>query len=274
MKTKIIAWNVNGVRAVTKKVDLNNYLQINKPDLFFMSETKLSLPDNAFQEEFLEKIDGYKYRYFHTCERKKGYSGTALLANKKPLKVYFGIGVNVKEIEKDGNKIFKDEFDDEGRVITAEYKDFAVVHVYTPNSGQNDLKRLPYRVNTWDKKFWEYVGSIKKEVIVCGDLNCAPYEIDVFSPKTKKKSAGFTKEERESLIEHTNKLKLVDIIRQKHPEKDYYSYWTYMRQAREKNNGWRIDHYWVTEKIAKKVKEANIHTKYLGSDHAPIELVF
>ena len=104
------------------------------------------------------------------------------------LKVYFGIGVNVKETEKDGNKIFKDEFDDEGRVITAEYKDFAVVHVYTPNSGQNDLKRLPYRVNTWDKKFWQYVGSIKKEVIVCGDLNCAPYEIDVFSPKTKKKS--------------------------------------------------------------------------------------
>jgi len=261
MKTyKLIAWNVNSIRALLDKVDLNDFLKDENPHIFCMSETKLSCPDLVTRQNLVKKIKGYRYRYYNTCTARKGYSGTAIWSKKKPKEVKFGIN--------------SPEHDKEGRVLTFEFDDFSLIHVYTPNSGQA-LQRLDYRVNKWDPAFWKYVESVqkKKPVIVCGDLNVARCEIDIHSPKTNLRSAGFTIEERDSFNKYVEKLKLTDTFRHLHPEdKDEYTYWSYMRQARDKNKGWRIDYFLISKILDKSIKKSYTLKDQMGSDHAPIVL--
>lgn len=256
---KIIAWNVNSIRSLITKVDLNEFLKKNNPDIFCMSETKLSCPDLLIQQDLMKKISSYKYRYYNTCTARKGYSGTAIWSKKKAINMHLGIN--------------NEEHDKEGRVITLEFKDYYLVHVYTPNSGQV-LQRLDYRVKRWDKEFWKYVEKLQKvkSVIVCGDLNVAKEEIDLHSPKTNLKSAGFTKEERDSFSKYLKKLKLIDTFRFLYPDKVEYSYWTYMQKAREKNKGWRIDYFLISEKLKNNLVDSSILTNQMGSDHAPVLL--
>ena len=259
-KTKIIAWNVNSIRALVDKVNLQEFLDNEKPDIFCMSETKLSCPDLVVRQNLVKRIKGYRYRYYSSCTTRKGYSGTAIWMKKKPLDVIYGLD--------------NEEVENEGRVITVKFKDYILVHVYTPNSGQV-LQRLDYRVNKWDPIFWDHIGKMQKEkpVILCGDLNVARYEIDLHSPKTNLRSAGFTIEERDSSNKFIEKLKLIDVYRFLNPElKDVYSYWSYMRQSREKNKGWRIDLFLISKDLEKKIKDSKILTEQLGSDHAPILL--
>jgi len=257
--TKIIAWNVNSIRALVKKEDLNDFLKKQKCQIFCMSETKLSCPDLIYKKELSELIKGFKYRYYSTCSVKKGYSGTAIWCKQKPIDVTYGIE--------------EAEHDQEGRVITVKYKNFTLVHVYTPNSGQV-LQRLNYRVTKWDKSFFKYIEKLQKDnnVILCGDLNVARYEIDIHSPKTNLKSAGFTKEERYSFNKFIDKLDLIDTYRMLNPSKQEYTYWSYLRQSRDKNKGWRIDYFLVSKKLQKKIKKSYILTEQMGSDHAPIVL--
>jgi len=256
----IVAWNVNSIRALVKKFDLNDFLEKNKVNIFCMGETKLSCPDLVVQKELKEKIKGFRYRFYSTCTRKKGYSGTAIWSKKKPLNVMYGLGI--------------DDLDNEGRVITLEFKGFYLVHVYTPNSGEA-LARLNYRVKTWDNEFRKFIKklNIKKQVIVCGDLNCAYQEIDIHSPNTNRKSAGFTDEERISFKKLLKDINLLDTFRYYNPDKILYSYWNYRTRARSKNKGWRIDYFLVSSKLIKKIKKSLILDKVMGSDHAPIMLV-
>ena len=259
-KYKIIAWNVNSIRALVDKIDLNQYLKEENPQIFCMSETKLSCPDLLVRDALRQNIKGFKHRFFSTSTARKGYSGTAIWSKNKPLSHVYGIG----------NK----ELDNEGRVITLEYKEFYLVHSYTPNSGQV-LQKLDYRVKKWDPAFWKYVEGLqkKKEVIVCGDLNCARSDIDIHSPKTNLRSAGFTIEERDSFNKYIDKLKLIDTFRYLHPdEPDHYTFWSYMRQARIKNKGWRIDYFLISKNLEKNLKKSEIHKDIEGSDHVPIEL--
>ena len=257
---KIIAWNVNGIRALTKKENLQEYLDTHKPHIFCMGETKLSCPDVLEKKKLKDSISGYKYRYFSTCIRKKGYSGTSIWSKKEPKNVSFGLGI--------------DEHDQEGRVITLEFDKFFLVHVYTPNSGQA-LARLDYRVKKWDVEFRKYTKKLqnKKPIIICGDLNVAHKEIDIHSPKTNLKSAGFTIQERNSFDKLLNENKLIDTFRYLYPDKkDAYSYWTYLRQSRSKNKGWRIDYFLVSNSLKNNIKKSEIHYDQMGSDHAPIFL--
>lgn len=218
-------------------------------DIFCIQESKL-------QERQIElPLEGY-HQYWNYAE-KKGYSGTALFTKKEPLQVTYGIGI--------------EEHDREGRVITAEYEDLYVVTVYTPNS-QQELARLPYRM-TWEKAFLDYVNGLKsrKPVVFCGDLNVAHQEIDLKNPKTNRKNAGFTDQEREKF---TNLLAagFTDTYRWLYPEKVEYSWWSYRFRAREKNAGWRIDYFLVSDSLRDRVKGAFIHTSVMGSDHCPVEL--
>ena len=259
-KYKIIAWNVNSIRSLVDKIDLQKFLKDENPQIFCMSETKLSCPDLLVKQALRDKIKGFKHRFFSTSTARKGYSGTAIWSKKKPLSHLYGLG----------NK----QLDNEGRVITLEYKEFYLVHVYTPNSGQV-LQRLDYRVKRWDPAFWKHIEKLqkKKQVIVCGDLNCARYEIDIHSPKTNLRSSGFTIEERNSFNGYIDKLNLIDTFRHLYPEeKDHYTYWSYMRQARKKNKGWRIDYFFISYKLGNKLKSYQTHKDIEGSDHAPIEI--
>ena len=259
-KYKIIAWNINGIRSLVKNYDLNDYLKKENPTIFCMGETKLSCPDLIIQQQLQKLIKGFKYRIFSTCIARKGYSGTAIWSKRKPLNVINGIGIK--------------KHDQECRVITLEFKEFYLTHVYTPNSGQA-LQRLKYRTKEWDPAFWKFIGNLekKKPVVVCGDLNCARYEIDIHSPKTNLRSAGFTIDERNSLNKIVEKMKLIDAFRYLNPDlKDAYTYWTYMRQARKKNKGWRIDLFLLSIKLEKNIKNSKIQYDQMGSDHAPIEL--
>ena len=255
----IVAWNVNSIRALDKKINLNDFLIKKSVNIFCIGETKLSCPDMIVQKELEERIKGFKYRYYNTSSAKKGYSGTAIWSKKKPIEVLYGLG--------------KEELDNEGRVITLEFDDFYLTHVYTPNSGAA-LARLNYRVKTWDVEFRKFVKKLntKKPVIVCGDLNCAHQEIDIHSPKTNLKSAGFTLEERNSFDKLLDEVNLIDTFRYLYPDKILYSYWDYRSNARSKNKGWRIDYFLVNEKLKNKVKKANIFTDMMGSDHAPVFL--
>jgi exodeoxyribonuclease III len=259
MKLKIIAWNINGIKSLMKKDDLYNLIKKEKPNIICFGETKISCPFINVQEELKEKIKGYKYRYWSPCLIKNGYSGTAIFSKKKPLNVTLGMNI--------------EEHDNEGRLITLEYDNFYLVHVYTPNSGRA-LARLDYRVNNWDVKFRKYIKKLNKTkpTIVCGDLNVAHQEIDISNPKGNKKNSGFTKEERESFDKLLSEADLIDTYRYLNPEKVEYSFWTYMFNARKKNKGWRIDYFLVPEKIKKSVKYSLILTDVEGSDHAPIAL--
>lgn len=260
MKWKIISWNVNGIRAVYKKGEIVDFVNKEKPHVLCLSEIKLSCPFIEIQQNLKQDIKGYKYRYYSPSLARKGYAGTITFSKKKPLNVIYGIE--------------NEELDQEGRVITLEFKDFYVVNVYTPNSGQG-LKRLKYRTEKWDPMFRKFIKKLdnKKPVIIAGDLNVAHREIDLHNPKSNKKSAGFTIEERKTFDELLNKNKLIDTFRHLYPDKtDIYSYWTYLRKSRSKNKGWRIDYFLLSQRALKWLKQSDIMTQKMGSDHAPILL--
>ena len=259
MKIKIISWNINGIRAITKKNDLFDLIEKEKPNIICFGETKISCPYIDIEIELKEKIKGYRYRYWSPCLIKGGYSGTAIFSKKKPINVNYGIE--------------NSNIDDEGRVITLEFEKYILLHVYTPNSGQA-LKRLEYRVNEWDVAFRKYVKKLneRKPTIVTGDLNVAHKEIDIHNPKTNIRNSGFTIEERESFDKLLKETKMIDTYRHINPEKEEYSFWTYLFNSRKKNKGWRIDYFLISEKYIKWVKKANILTDVMGSDHAPVSL--
>lgn len=246
---KLISWNVNGLRACVEKGFTDIFKELDA-DIFCVQETKM-------QEGQLKlELPGY-YQYFNYAE-KKGYSGTAVFCKKEPLKVRNGMGI--------------EEHDKEGRVITLEFEDFYFVTVYTPNS-QDELRRLSYRME-WEAAFLNYLKGLeeKKPVIFAGDLNVAHKEIDLKNPKTNRHNAGFTDEERNAfgkLLESG----FIDTFRYFYPDKtDIYSWWSYRFRAREKNAGWRIDYFVVSECLKERLKDAAIHTEIMGSDHCPVEL--
>lgn len=245
---KFISWNVNGLRACVGKDFAQSFESLNA-DFFCLQETKMQAGQLELQ------FPGYT-SYWNYAE-KKGYSGTAIYTRKEPLAVTYGIGI--------------DEHDHEGRVITLEYDKFFLVTVYTPNS-QEELRRLDYRM-TWEDAFQAYLHQLdeKKPVIVCGDMNVAHQEIDLKNPKTNRRSAGFTDEERSKMTQLLNNG-FTDTFRTLHPEQVTYSYWSYRFRAREKNAGWRIDYFLISDRLKPQLKGASIHTEIYGSDHCPVEL--
>ena len=247
---KFISWNVNGIRACVTKGFLDYFKEVDA-DIFCLQETKL-------QEGQIDlNLEGY-YEYWNYAQ-KKGYSGTAIFTKKKPISVAYGMNI--------------EEHDNEGRVITLEFEDFYFITVYTPNS-QNELKRLDYRMK-WEDDFREYLKKLDaiKPVIVCGDLNVAHQEIDLKNPKTNRKNAGFTHEEREKLSILLNDG-FIDTYRYFNPKKEnIYSWWSYRLNARKNNSGWRIDYFLVSENLKDRLVSADIHTEILGSDHCPVELI-
>jgi exodeoxyribonuclease-3 len=250
---KIIAWNVNGIRSLLKTSYLEELLCQEKPDILCVGETKLNC-NYTIDDNLLNK---FKYKFFGNC-KKAGYSGTAIFSNKKPINVKLGL----------------EDIDDEGRMITLEFRSYYLIHVYTPNSGVA-LARLDWRTKVWDKAFYNYINHLQhhKPVIICGDLNVAHYEIDIKNPKSNLKTAGYTIEERTTFNNLLNDLNLVDTFRYKYPDKIKYSYWSYRNKSREKNIGWRIDYFLLSNKIKNKVIESDILTDIYGSDHSPIKLI-
>ena len=246
---KLISWNVNGIRACLKKGFEEFFKDINA-DIFCIQETKCQ--EGQVELEF----EGYK-SYWNSAE-KKGYSGTAIFTKKNPLNVSYGIGIS--------------EHDKEGRVITLEFDNFFMVNNYTPNS-KRELERLDYRME-WEEEIRNYLLDLNKEkpVIMCGDLNVAHEEIDLKNPKTNRRNAGFTDEERNKMTKLLESG-FTDTFRALYPDKeDSYSWWSYMGRAREKNIGWRIDYFIVSNDISKKIKEAKIYPEIMGSDHCPVGL--
>lgn len=247
---KLVSWNVNGLRACMGKGFLD-FLRDADADIVCLQETKMQREQADFS------IDGYE-EYWNSAE-KKGYSGTAVFTRRSPLSVTCGLGIP--------------EHDTEGRVITAEYPDFYLVNVYTPNS-QRELTRLSYRME-WEDAFREYLKALdqKKPVIACGDMNVAHREIDLKNPKTNQQNAGFTKEERQKMTDLLNSG-FLDSFRLLYPDvTGAYSWWSYMFHAREKNAGWRIDYFLVSERLRDRIADSRIDTDVFGSDHCPIELI-
>ena len=246
---RLISWNVNGLRACLGK-GFQDVFNAQDADIFCLQETKMQ-PGQAQVD-----CEGYE-EYWYSAE-KKGYSGTALFTKKKPLHVVCGMG--------------KDEHDHEGRLITAEYEDFFLVTCYTPNS-LNELKRLDYRMQ-WEDDFRDYVNELDavKPVIICGDLNVAHEEIDLKNPKTNRGNAGFSDEERAKMTELLASG-FTDSFRYLYPDvTGAYSWWSYRFKARQNNAGWRIDYFLVSNRIADKIKKAEILTDIMGSDHCPVAL--
>ena len=246
---KLVSWNVNGIRACVKKGFLDYFNSVDA-DIFSIQETKCQ------ENQISLELDGY-YQYWNYAER-KGYSGTAIFTKKKPLSVSYGI-----EME---------EPDTEGRVITLEFDDFYVVNCYTPNS-KRDLTRLGYRLN-WEDAMKEHLIKLNahKPVIFCGDLNVAHNEIDLKNPKPNRGNSGFTEEERQKFSSLLD-AGFIDSFRYFYPERtDAYTWWSYMSKVRERNIGWRIDYFVVSERLVPSLKEATIHHEVLGSDHCPIVL--
>ena len=246
---ELISWNVNGIRACLNK-GFKDFFEKQKADIFCIQETKCQ--DGQVELEF----DGYK-SYWNSAE-KKGYSGTAIFTKEEPLSVKYGIGI--------------EEHDKEGRVITLEFKNFYMVNIYTPNS-KRELERLDYRC-VWEDEIRKYLLNLNKTkpVIMCGDLNVAHKEIDLKNPKTNHNNAGFTDEEREKMTQLLE-AGFTDTFRYLYPDmENQYSWWSYMGHAREKNVGWRIDYFIVSNDIRKNIKDAYIYPEIMGSDHCPVGL--
>lgn len=254
---KLLSWNVNGLRAILKK-GFDDFLVDYQPDILCLQETKISkdlVNDFAF--------NGYPHLYWN-CAEKKGYSGTAILSKAEPLNVSYGIGI--------------EKHDSEGRVITAEFGEYFLVTVYTPNSQNHDEnkrpRRLDYRTLEWDVDFLAYVKGLetKKPVIFCGDLNVAHQEIDLANPKTNRKNAGFTDEER-SRFDAIIEAGFVDSYRALYPDElGAYSWWSYRAAARKRNIGWRIDYFCVSQSLRNRIKDASILSQVEGSDHCPVSI--
>ena len=252
--TKLISWNVNGIRAAIKKGFLD-FVEKYNPDILCLQETK------ARPEQVELELSRYPFKYWNWAE-KKGYSGTAIFSKIEPLDVADGLDIS--------------KHDSEGRVITLEYKDYYLVNVYTPNS-KRELTRLPYRYNEWDPDFLDFVCSLEKTkpVIFCGDLNVAHTEIDLANPKTNKTTksspgnAGFTNEEREG-FDNIVARGFVDTFREFNSDPGYYSWWSYRANARERNIGWRIDYFCLSKNLRSNLHNAAILSEVMGSDHAPV----
>ncbi len=245
---KFISWNVNGLRACVGK-DFEQSFNTLNADFFCLQETKMQAGQLDLQ------FPGYE-SYWNYAD-KKGYSGTAIFTKHTPMSIKYGMGI--------------DEHDHEGRVIALEYDKFYIVTVYTPNS-QDGLRRLEYRMK-WEEDFQAFLHKLdeNKPVIVCGDMNVAHQEIDIKNPKTNRKNAGFTDEERDKMTTLlTNGF--IDSFRTLYPEQVTYSWWSYRFHARENNTGWRIDYFLTSERIKDNIEDAKIHTEILGSDHCPVEL--
>ena len=248
--TKLISWNVNGLRACIGKGFLDFFKEVNA-DVFCIQESKLQ--EGQIQLE----LDGYEQYWNYAA--KKGYSGTAIFTKIKPISAFCGIGI--------------EEHDNEGRVITLEFDEYFLVNVYTPNS-KRELERLEYRMK-WEDDFRVYLKKLeeKKPVIFCGDMNVAHNDIDLKNPKTNRNSAGFTTQEREKLTELLSQG-FVDTYRSLYPDKtDAYTWWSYMFSARAKNAGWRIDYFCVSESLKDRIESADIYSDVMGSDHCPVGLV-
>lgn len=246
---KLVSWNVNGLRACMNKGFMDTFNDLNA-DVFCLQETKMQ------PHQLQLDLPGY-YQYWNSAD-KKGYSGTAIFTKQKPISESYGLGI--------------DEHDHEGRVITLEFEKYYMVCVYTPNS-KRELKRLDYRM-VWEDDFRAYVTKLneRRPVVICGDLNVAHTEIDLKNPKTNRRSAGFTDEERNKLTELLA-AGFTDSFRYLYPDKTgIYSWWSYMRKARENNAGWRIDYFIVSNSLQDKIKQAGIHNEYFGSDHCPVSL--
>ena len=249
MTLKFVCWNVNGLRACMKKGFMDTFNTLNA-DIFCLQETKMQ-PGQL-------KLDLPGYHQYWNSAEKKGYSGTAIFTKQKPLAETYGLGI--------------EEHDHEGRVITLEFDQFYMVCVYTPNS-QRELARLAYRMQ-WEDAFRQYLIELnhKKPIIICGDLNVAHNEIDLKNPKTNRINAGFTDEERSQMTKLLN-AGFIDTFRYLYPDKTgIYSWWSYMRKARENNAGWRIDYFIVSDTLKDKIINADIHNEFYGSDHCPVSL--
>ena len=249
---KIISWNVNGIRAVIKKGFID-FVDEFDPDIICIQETK------AHPDQVELNLENYKYKYWNSAE-KKGYSGTAVFSKIKPLSVKNDMNIT--------------KHDDEGRVICFELKNYFLITVYTPNS-KRDLSRLDYRSNEWDKDFLIYLKELEKvkPVVFCGDLNVAHKEIDLKNPKTNKRNAGFTDEERSGFSNIVNS-DFIDTFREFNKDGGHYTWWSYMFQARAKDIGWRIDYFCISKILKENLKDSYILKDVLGSDHAPIVMEF
>tara|TARA_Y100001970_G_scaffold293689_1_gene442384 strand:+ start:126 stop:902 length:777 start_codon:yes stop_codon:yes gene_type:complete len=253
---KIISWNVNGLRAVIRK-GFNEFMNNYQPDIICIQETK------AHKEQVDLNMSNYPYQFWNSAQ-KKGYSGTAIFSKIKPMNVQYGLDIA--------------KHDNEGRVITLEFRDYFLVTVYTPNS-KRELTRLPYRFNEWDPDFLDYLCFLDKTkpVVLCGDLNVAHKEIDLANPNSNKTTklrpgnAGFTDQERKGFENILNKG-FIDIFRHFYKEPGHYSWWSYRANARVRNIGWRIDYFCISASLLKKVKNTDILKDILGSDHAPVML--
>lgn len=259
-KARLYSWNINGLNACMSRGDLQKFLKEEDPDLLCLNETKMD-EKKIDSEKVKSKLFPEKYlQYWNCCKSSSGYAGTAILTKVKPIDVKYDLGIV--------------EHDLEGRTITLEFEDFIIVACYVPNAGQK-LDRLTYRTKEWDVDFRKYLKNLEqtrnKCVILCGDLNVAHHEIDIWNAKGNKKSAGFTVEERE---EFTNLLNLgfVDSFRRLHPKEAKYSYWNLRSNARAENKGWRLDYFVVSEALMDAVEESDMLNKVTGSDHCPLKL--
>ncbi|MGY4716666.1 exodeoxyribonuclease III [Bacillus amyloliquefaciens] len=247
---KLISWNVNGLRAVMKKIDINTYVQETEADILCLQETKVQDGQVSLQPE--------GYHAYWNYAVKKGYSGTAVFSKEKPLHVFYGLGI--------------DDHDQEGRVITLEFENVFVVNCYTPNA-KRGLERIDYRLQ-WEADFKDYLQKLdrKKPVILCGDLNVAHREIDLKNPKANRKNAGFSEQEREAFSALLN-AGFTDSFRYLYPDREgAYSWWSYRTNAREKNIGWRLDYVIVSDRLKPRISQAAICADIMGSDHCPVEM--
>ena len=247
MQKTLISWNVNGLRAVLKK-GFGEWLESEDPDVICLQEIK------AEEHQVDYQFPGY-HQYWHSAE-KKGYSGTLVLSKTKPKSVSYGLGIR--------------EHDQEGRVITVEYRSHYLVNVYTPNS-KNELQRLDYRTKTWDSLYLEHLKQLEKSkpVITCGDFNVAHKEIDLKNPKSNKRNAGFTIEER-TAFDNYIQAGFIDTFREFNQEPDQYTWWSFRSAARERNVGWRIDYFLISPSLRNRLKNAFILQEVMGSDHCPV----
>ncbi|MBQ9403185.1 exodeoxyribonuclease III [Candidatus Saccharibacteria bacterium] len=259
----IFSWNVNGIRAITKKGALKNFIEVKNPDILCIQETKA--------KQGQAEIDLEEYKEIWNSASRAGYSGTAIFTKPEPLQTIYGFSENINS----GYNWQEDAYGDplsEGRVLTAEYPEFFLVTVYTPNS-KHELTRLKLRELLWDPAFLKYLKELEasKPIVVCGDFNAAHTEIDLARPKDNELNAGYTKEERQGITNLIN-AGFIDTFRTLHPTEQKYTWWTWRARARERNIGWRIDYFFISKSLRDNLKSAEIHNNVTGSDHCPVSI--
>ena len=259
----IYSWNVNGLRAVLKKHALQDFLTSANPDILCVQETKA--------KQGQAEVDFPEYEEFWNSAKRPGYSGTAIFTKPTPLSTFSGFTEDIEVSQPWQNDTYGDPLT-EGRILTAEYEHFYLVNVYTPNS-KRDLSRLTLRHNLWDPAFLKFLKDLEKTkpVVVCGDFNAAHTEIDLARPKDNTKNAGFTVEERAGISNYLT-ANLIDTFRTLHPNEQRYTWWSHWANARAKNIGWRIDYFFISASLLPHLKAAEIHEKFIGSDHCPISI--